>query len=73
MGRSQWIYEAELRGDTLRGLRTSTMPRDSIAVAVIQITEVAAPRFSTTRTLGIVGGLAAVAGIWALMAPQPVY
>ncbi len=32
-GRSQWIYEAELRGDTLRGLRTSTMPRDSIAVA----------------------------------------
>ncbi len=72
-GRSQWIYEAELRGDTLRGLRTSTMPRDSIAVAVIQINEVAAPRFSTTRTLGIVGGLAAVVGIWALMAPQPVY
>ena len=73
MGRSQWIYEAELRGDTLRGLRTSTMPRDSIAVAVTQITKVAAPRFSTTRTLGIVGGLAAVVGIWALMAPQPVY
>ena len=73
VGRSQWIYEAELRGDTLHGLRTSTRPRDSIAVAVIQITEVAAPRFSTTRTLGIVGGVAAVVGIWALIAPQPVY
>jgi len=73
MGRRQWIYNAELRSDTLRGFRNTTMPRGAIAVPLIQITEVAAPRFSSTRTLGLVGGLAAVVGVLALMAPEPVY
>jgi hypothetical protein len=73
MGRRQWIYDAELRSDTLRGFRNTTMPHGPIAVPLIQITEVAAPRFSSTRTLGLVGGLAAVVGVLALMAPEPVY
>lgn len=72
-GRRQWIYDATLRGDTLRGLRTTTMPRDSIAVPLRQVSEVAAPRFSATRTLGVLGGLAALVGFFALMLPEPVY
>lgn len=72
-GRRQWIYEAELRGDTLRGVRNTSMPRNPIAIPVNQISAVGAPRFSAAHTLGLLGGIAAVAGILALMAPEPVY
>ena len=72
-GRRQWIYDANLRADTLRGLRSTTMPRDSVAIPLRQVSEVAAPRFSATRTLGVLGGLAALVGFYALMLPDPVY
>jgi hypothetical protein len=72
-GRTQWIYDANLRGDTLRGLRSATMPRDSIAMPLRQVSEVAAPRFSATRTFGLVGALAALVGLYALLLPDPVY
>lgn len=49
------------------------MPRDPIAVPLNQLTEVAAPRFSATRTLELMGGVAAVVGVFALMMPDPVY
>ena len=72
-GRRQWIYDANLRGDTLRGLRTATMPRDSIAMPLRQVSEVAAPRFSATRTFGMFGALAALVGLYALLLPEPVF
>ncbi len=72
-GRRQWIYDANLRGDTLRGLRNPTMPRDSIAMPLRQVSEIAAPRFSATRTLGVLGGLAALVGVYSLLLPEPVY
>jgi hypothetical protein len=73
VGRKRWLYDASLRGDTLHGLRTTTMPRERIAFSLDQIRQVAAPRFSTGRTLGLVGTLAALVGVWALMAPEPQY
>lgn len=72
-GRSRWIYEASLRGDTLRGLATTTMPRTPIAMDLRQVSQVAAPRFSATRTLGLLGGLAALLALYALALPEPVY
>jgi len=60
-------------GDTLRGLRNTTMPRDSIAMPLRHVSEVAAPRFSATRTLGLLGGLAALVGLYALTLPEPVF
>jgi len=72
-GHGQWIYDAHLRGDTLRGLRNTTMPRDSIAMPLRQVSEIAAPHFSATRTFGLLGGLAALVGIYALLLPEPVY
>ena len=72
-GHGQWIYDAHLRGDTLRGLRNTTMPRDSIAMPLRQVSEIAAPHFSATRTFGLLGGLAALVGVYALLLPGPVY
>jgi hypothetical protein len=72
-GRGQWIYDVQVRGDTLYGLRNPSMPRDPIAVPFSQVTGVEAPRFSAARTLGLVGGLAAIAGVMALTGPKPVY
>ena len=72
-GRRQWIYDASLRGDTLRGMRTTTMPRTPVAMHLWQVSEVGAQRFSATRTLGLLCGLAALVGLYALMLPEPVY
>lgn len=73
-GRKQWIYDARLRGDTLRGLRNATVRWDSLAIPLVGVSEVAAPRFSATRTLGLLGGLAAIVGFFALvMEPRTDY
>ena len=72
-GRKRWLYDVSLRGDTLHGLRTTTMPREPAAFSLDQIRQVAAPRFSAGRTLGLVGALVSLVGVWALMAPEPQY
>src|SRR5437868_12869347 len=72
-GHGQWIYDAHLQGDTLRGLRNTTMPRDSIAMPLRQQGEIAAPHFSATRTFVLLAGLAAVVGVDALLLPRPLY
>src|SRR6267154_1541982 len=56
-GRARWVYDAWVEGDTLRGLRAADAPRERIAVPLSQVTAVAAPRFSTGRSVGLVGGL----------------
>lgn len=73
VGRRRWVYDAIVRGDTLRGSRSQTTPRDSIAVPLNQIREIAVSRYSATRTLGFVGGLVALVGLLALLAPDPTY
>ena len=73
-GHKQWIYETRLRGDTLRGQRNASFRWDSIGIALAGKTEVAAPHFSPTRTLGLLGGIAALVGFFALVVqPKPVY
>ena len=72
-GRARWVYDASLNADTLRGLRAPTMPRQPVAISLGETREVAAPRFSAVRTLGLVGGILAVVAGLALMAPDPVY
>jgi len=72
-GRRRWIYDAALQGDTLHGVRNTSLPRDPVAVPFAQLREVSAQRFSTTRTLFLVGAMAALVGLVALMMPDPVY
>jgi hypothetical protein len=72
-GRTRWVYETSLNGDTLRGFRVPTMPRQPVAIRLGETREVAAPRFSAVHTLGLVGGILALVGGLALMAPEPVY
>ena len=73
-GRKRWIYDARLRGDTLRGLRNANVRWDSLAVPLEGVSEVAARRFSPTRTLGLLGGLAAIVGFVAIATkPETVY
>jgi hypothetical protein len=72
-GRARWVYETALSGDTLRGLRATTMPRQHVAVPVRQITQVSAPRFSILHTLGLVGGILTITAILAFATPGPVY
>ena len=72
-GGARWIYDATLDGDTLRGLRASTMPRELVAIPTGRIRSVAAPKFSASRTLGLIGGILAVGAVFALTTPGPTY
>ena len=72
-GRKQWVYGTEVVGDTLRGRRTQTNPPDPVAIPLDQISGVAASRYSTSRTLLLVGGLASLALVLALNAPTATY
>ncbi len=72
-GRKQWVYSTEVVGDTLRGRRTQTNPPDPVAIPLDQISGVAASRYSTSRTLLLLGGLASFALVLALNAPTPTY
>jgi hypothetical protein len=56
-GRSRWVHNPTLDGDTLRGLRNRELPRERLAIPVMQVRSLAAPQFSTGRTLGLVGGV----------------
>src|SRR5436309_2521221 len=72
-GRARWVYDAWVEGDTLRGLRAADAPRERIAVPLSQVKAVAAPRFSTGRTVGLIGGVVGVVLAAVLLAPDPVY
>ena len=71
-GHKRWVYRAVVAGDTLRGLRT-TNPPVPIDIPLNQISGVAGSRYSSGRTLALVGGIAALALLLALNAPQPTY
>src|SRR5512146_661520 len=72
-GQARWVYDIAVIGDTLRGLRSSTMPRLPVVVPLRHITQVGAPRLSTTRTLRLIGGMLAVAAIFAFTTPGATY
>jgi len=72
-GHKGWLYSAVVAGDTLRGLRTTTNPPVPISIPLNQINGVAGSRYSSGRTLALVGGIAALALVLALNAPQPTY
>ena len=72
-GRARWFYSPTLSPDTLRGFRAATMPRLPIAIPVGQITSIAAPKFSASRTLGLIGAAAALGALFVLTAPRPIY
>ena len=72
-GRKQWVYGTEVLGDTLRGRRTQTNPPDPVAIPLDQIRGVAASRYSSSRTLLLLGGLASLVLVLALNAPSPTY
>src|ERR1041384_2345737 len=70
LGRSRWIHNVEVHGDTLRGIRDPSLPRDRIAIPLTEITQLAVSQFSAGRTVALIGGVAAVAGVWAVMLPS---
>ena len=72
-GRARWVYDAWVEGDTLRGQRAADAPRARIAMPLSQVKAVAAPRFSTGRTVGLIGGMVGVVLAAVLLAPDPVY
>jgi hypothetical protein len=72
-GHAQWVYNAFVEGDTLRGVRNPQASRESIALPLGQVKSVAAARFSTGRTLGLFGTLAGMVVAAGLMAPKPDY
>ena len=72
-GHRRWVYRAVVAGDTLRGLRTTTNPPMPINIPLNQINGVAGSRYSSGRTLALVGGIAALALVLALTAPEPTY
>jgi hypothetical protein len=72
-GGARWVYDATFDGDTLRGLRTSTMPRHLVAIPADRIRSVAAPKFSASRTLGLIGAILAVGAVLVLTTPGPTY
>jgi len=72
-GHKQWLYGTEIVRDTLRGHRTQTNPPLLAAVPLSQITGVAASRYSTGRTLMLLGGLVSLGLLLALNAPRPQY
>ena len=56
-GRSRWIHKPRLDGDTLRGVRNRELPRWQVAIPLTTVRSVAAPHFSTGRTVGLVGAV----------------
>ena len=72
-GRTRWVYNAWVEGDTLRGLRSPDMLRERIALPINQVRAVAAPRFSPGRTVGLIAGLGGVVMAVFLLTPDPVY
>ena len=72
-GRTRWVYDAWVDRDTLWGRRNPQVSRERIALPISAVRAVAAPRFSTARTVGLISGLAALVGVAVLLAPDPVY
>ena len=72
-GRAQWVYDAFVAGDTLRGLRNPQGGREQVSLPLGDVKSVAAARFSTGRTLGLVGTLGGLVLAAVLMAPKPVF
>jgi len=72
-GHAQWVYNAFVEGDTLRGVRNPQVFRESIALPLSQVKSVAAARFSTGRTVGLFGTLAGMVVAVVLMSPKPDY
>ncbi len=72
-GHAQWVYNAFVEGDTLRGVRNPQASREHIALPLSQVKSVAAARFSTGRTLGLLGTLGGMVVAVALLIPQPDY
>jgi hypothetical protein len=70
-GHAQWVYNAFVDGDTLRGVRNPQASRESIALPLSRVRSVATARFSTGRTVGLFGTLAGMVVAAALMAPKP--
>lgn len=70
-GHAQWVYNAFVEGDTLRGVRNPQASRESIALPLSQVKSVGAARFSTGRTLGLLGTLGGMVVAAVLMAPKP--
>ena len=72
-GRAHWFYDAEVRGDTLHGARSSFRPREEISLPLSQVADVGARSFSGTRTVGLlVAGILAAVGLLALTASKPI-
>ena len=76
-GHSQMVHNPQLDGDTLRGLRNRDLPRERVSIPLGSVQGVAVPEFSAGRTLGLTGGILAVAAVGLLIVvgngPQPVY
>lgn len=73
-GHSQWIYQAWVAADTLRGQRYPDTPREGVAIPVAAIKSVAAHQFSGARTAGLVGAVLATFVVFAVIAgPEAVY
>lgn len=72
-GHAQWVYNAFVEGDTLRGVRNPQGGRERVALPLSDVKSVAAARFSTGRTLGLVGTLGGIVLVIGLAASPPVY
>ena len=72
-GRARWVYNAFVEGDTLRGVRNPQGGRERLALPLSHVKSVAAARFSTGRTLGLVGTLGGIVLVIGLAASPPDY
>lgn len=72
-GHAQWVYDAFVEGDTLRGVRNPQGGREGVALPLSEVKSVAAARFSTGRTLGLVGTLGGMVLAVLLMMQNHVY
>ncbi len=62
-GHSLWVHAPRVDGDTLRGVPGTDLPPLHLAIPVGAVRSVAAPHFSAGRSLGLVGGIVAAAGL----------
>lgn len=72
-GRTRWVYDARMSGDTLRGLRTTDRFSEPIVIPIGQVSGAAAQEFSAIRTLGLAGVVFTVLAFIALTMPRAVY